>query len=61
MSNQGTNNTGTSSGVPRKEKQPYSFDPISTFKTYFNNKESKGNLTQAQHNINRIIQQEKKY
>ncbi|BBJ31028.1 hypothetical protein RAS_01370 [Rickettsia asiatica] len=60
MSNQGTNNTGTSSGVPtgRKEKQPYSFDPISTFKTYFNNKESKGNLTQAQHNINRIIQQE---
>ncbi|MCX4084503.1 autotransporter outer membrane beta-barrel domain-containing protein [Rickettsia hoogstraalii] len=60
MSNQGTNTTGTSSRVPtgRKEKQPYSFDPISTFKTYFNTKESKGNLTQSQHNINRIIQQE---
>ena len=60
MSNQGTNNTGTSSGVStgRKEKQPYFFDPISTFKTHFNNKESKGNLTQSQHNINRIIQQE---
>ncbi|QQV74583.1 Putative surface cell antigen sca2 [Rickettsia tillamookensis] len=60
MSNQGTNTTETSSGVPtgRKEKQSYSFDPISTFKTHFNNKESKGNLTQSQHNINRIIQQE---
>ncbi|WP_392505942.1 autotransporter domain-containing protein [Rickettsia sp. 2024-CO-Wats] len=59
MSNQG-NNTGTSSGIftGRKKKQPYFFDPISTFKTYFNTKESKGNLTESQQNINRIIQQE---
>ncbi|ABV84423.1 autotransporter outer membrane beta-barrel domain-containing protein [Rickettsia massiliae] len=67
MSNQGTHNTETSSGVSRtssgistgrKEKQPYFFDPISTFKTHFNHKKNKGNLTQSQHNINRIIQQE---
>ncbi|KJW02024.1 bacterial regulatory s, gntR family protein [Rickettsia endosymbiont of Ixodes pacificus] len=40
ISNQGTNNTETPSWVPptdRKEKQPYFFDPISTFKTHFNN------------------------
>ncbi|KJV78759.1 autotransporter beta-domain protein [Rickettsia rhipicephali str. Ect] len=67
MSNQGTHNTETSSGVSRtssgistgrKGKQPYFFDPISTFKTHFNHKKNKVNLTQSQHNINRIIQQE---
>ncbi|WP_095531965.1 autotransporter domain-containing protein [Rickettsia gravesii] len=60
ISNQGTNNTGTSSGVftGRKKKQPYVFDPISTFKAQFNTKKSKDNLTQSQRNINRIIQQE---
>ncbi|MCX4079084.1 autotransporter domain-containing protein [Rickettsia rhipicephali] len=67
MSNQGTHNTETSSGVSRtsseistgrKEKQPYFFDPISTFKTHFNHKKNKDNLTQSQHNISRIIQQE---
>ncbi|WP_252903533.1 autotransporter outer membrane beta-barrel domain-containing protein, partial [Rickettsia endosymbiont of Proechinophthirus fluctus] len=57
MSNQ---NTGTSSRIftGREKKQRYFFDPISTFKTHFNTKASKGNLTQSQHNINRIIQQE---
>ncbi|ABV74455.1 190 kD antigen precursor [Rickettsia akari str. Hartford] len=60
MSNQGINTTETSSVVTtgRKEKQSYYFDPISTFKAHFNNKENNGNLTQPQHNINRIIQQE---
>ncbi|WP_032139296.1 autotransporter domain-containing protein [Rickettsia tamurae] len=60
MPNQGTNNTETPSWIStgREEKQPYFFDPISTFKTHFNTKKSKGNLTQSQHNINRIIQQE---
>ncbi|BBM90944.1 surface cell antigen sca2 [Rickettsia conorii subsp. heilongjiangensis] len=59
-SNQGINNTGTSSGIftGRQKKQRYSFDPISTFKKYFNAKENKDNLTQSQHNLNRIIQQE---
>ncbi|BAK96309.1 cell surface antigen [Rickettsia japonica] len=58
--NQDINNTGTSSGIftGRKKKQQYFFDPISTFKKYFNTKASKGNLTQSQHNLNRIIQQE---
>ncbi|CEO16880.1 Putative surface cell antigen sca2 precursor [Rickettsia monacensis] len=64
ISNQGTNNTETPSWVPTviKEKQPYSFNPISTFKTHFNNKkknnEKEYELTQSQHYINRIIQQE---
>ncbi|MFV9930644.1 MAG: autotransporter outer membrane beta-barrel domain-containing protein, partial [Rickettsia endosymbiont of Haemaphysalis japonica] len=61
ISNQGINNTRKSSEVfctSREKKQPYFFDPISTFKTHFNTKTSKGNLTQSQHNINRIIQQE---
>ncbi|KJV97659.1 putative surface cell antigen sca2 domain protein, partial [Rickettsia amblyommatis str. Darkwater] len=61
MSNQGTNNTGTSSGVVstgKKKKQKYVFNPINTFKTYFNHKENKGNLTQSQRHISRIIQQE---
>ncbi len=60
MSNQSINNTGTSSRIftGREKKQRYFFDPISTFKTHFNTKASKGNLTQSQHNINRIIQQE---
>ncbi|XLM33308.1 MAG: autotransporter domain-containing protein [Rickettsia africae] len=59
MSNQ-SHNTGTSSRIftGRAKKQRYFFDPISTFKTYFNTKANKGNLTQSQHNINRIIQQE---
>ncbi|AEV91790.1 Cell surface antigen Sca2 [Rickettsia slovaca str. D-CWPP] len=60
MSNQSINNTGTSSRIftGREKKQRYFFDPISTFKTHFNTRASKGNLTQSQHNINRIIQQE---
>ncbi|MEG8229774.1 autotransporter outer membrane beta-barrel domain-containing protein [Candidatus Rickettsia tasmanensis] len=64
ISNQGINNTETNTRTSldglmgRIQKQPYFFDPISTFKTHFNTKESKGNLTQSQRNINRIIQQE---
>ncbi|MFV9864830.1 MAG: autotransporter outer membrane beta-barrel domain-containing protein [Rickettsia conorii subsp. raoultii] len=60
MANQDTNNTGTSSRVStgRQAKQPYSFDPISTFKDYFNRKTNKDNLTQAQYTLSRIIQQE---
>ncbi|WP_192810784.1 autotransporter outer membrane beta-barrel domain-containing protein [Rickettsia sibirica] len=60
MSNQSIHNTGTSSRIftGREKKQRYFFDPISTFKTHFNTKANKGNLTQSQHNINRIIQQE---
>ncbi|WP_198400844.1 autotransporter outer membrane beta-barrel domain-containing protein [Rickettsia amblyommatis] len=61
MSNQGTNNTGTSSGVVstgKEKKKKYVFNPINTFKTYFNHKENKGNLTQSQRHISRIIQQE---
>ncbi|BDU60113.1 hypothetical protein FLA4_05230 [Candidatus Rickettsia kotlanii] len=54
------NNTETSSRIStgRQKKQRYFFDPISTFKAHFNNKKSKGNLTESQQNINRIIQQE---
>ncbi|ACR47349.1 190 kDa antigen precursor [Rickettsia peacockii str. Rustic] len=60
MSNQSINDTRTSSRIftGRAKKQRYFFDPISTFKTHFNTKANKGNLTQSQHNINRIIQQE---
>ncbi|WP_208853722.1 autotransporter outer membrane beta-barrel domain-containing protein [Rickettsia sibirica] len=60
MSNQSIHNTGTSSRIftGREKKQRYFFDPISTFKTHFNTKANKGNLTQSQHSINRIIQQE---
>ncbi|AJG32613.1 surface cell antigen Sca2 [Rickettsia rickettsii str. R] len=60
MSNQSINDTGTSSRIftGREKKQRYFFDPISTFKTHFNTKASKGNLTQSQHTIKRIIQQE---
>ncbi|QCS23848.1 autotransporter domain-containing protein [Rickettsia parkeri] len=60
VSNQSIHNTETSSRIftGREKKQRYFFDPISTFKTHFNTKANKGNLTQSQHNINRLIQQE---
>ncbi|MFV9846577.1 MAG: autotransporter outer membrane beta-barrel domain-containing protein, partial [Rickettsia aeschlimannii] len=61
-SNQGELNKdkGESSiiSIGRKEKKPYFFNPISTFRTYLNNKENKDKLTLSQQNIKRIIQQE---
>ncbi|WP_172795043.1 autotransporter outer membrane beta-barrel domain-containing protein [Rickettsia sp. Tenjiku01] len=58
MSNQSINRTSSQIFTGREKKQRYFFDPISTFKTHFNTKTSKSNLTQSQQNINRIIQQE---
>ncbi|KJV95377.1 autotransporter beta-domain protein [Rickettsia parkeri str. AT len=60
MSNQSIHNTETSSQIStgRDKKQRYFFDSISTFKTQFNAKANKGNLTLSQQNINKLIEQE---